>query len=153
MIQAVRTLEAADAKVAEAEEALTAARQEQERAAKHLDSLIAHGRCTPDVCPDAGREAPPVNDRTPALDDPSVSIIWRIAFHLWRTGGVLKCREIAEGIYGPGLDRIKAKNRVNSHMTQLRKDGVIMPVGRALYEVDQHRLAELSGIQVPGRPG
>jgi len=39
-----------------------------------------------------------------------------------------------------------AKNRINAHIQELRKNSVVEPLGGNKFKVDAERLAQLSGI-------
>ena len=82
-----------------------------------------------------------------ALDDKSIPIVWRIAFMLL-VDPVLDYQSTAHAIWGP-CDPQTAKNRVNAHLTQLKKSGVIESLGGNRYRVDKAKLVEESGLQLP----
>lgn len=82
------------------------------------------------------------------LKDEDLAIKWRIAFHLLTNDGRLQYRHIAEQLWGQ-LERETAKNRVNSHMQQLKGEGIVSTLGGARYKVNQALLAEKSGRPIP----
>lgn len=87
------------------------------------------------------------------LQDESLAICWRIAKVLVEDP-VLNYQATAEILYGPDVDKGVAKNRVNSHVSALKKLGVVTALGSNHHEVDKvklaEKLAELSGLPLPG---
>lgn len=156
IVDAVHRIDDAKARLAEAEKAVEEARAEVAQANADLNALVAHGQCGSECEPAAQRQAappkePPV-DTGPSLDDESVKIVWRIAFQLWRDP-VLDYQYVARMIWGE-LDKTKAKNRVNAHVTQLRKDNIVKTLGGNRFELDVDRFREKCPVPVPERrPG
>ena len=85
---------------------------------------------------------------TTALE--SSTICWRIAFQLL-DNPELDYQATAEAIWGPGLNKTVAKNRVNGHVTRLRQLGIARSLGSNLFEINAIRLAEVSKIPLEAR--
>ncbi len=82
-----------------------------------------------------------------ALDDENVPIVWRIAFTLL-AHPVLDYQAVAATLWGPDLDKDKAKNRVNAHMSHLKTLGVVTALGGNRYQVNKELLAKHSKLPV-----
>lgn len=157
-------LSRAEAKLVEAQKVVEAAKEEKATAYARLHALVTQGQCDHGPTPKskASDDSPvqklrpvtpepdDVEGSIPALDDRRTSIVWRIGFHLWRNP-IIDYQYVAERVYGPGLDTATAKNRVASHLTQLRREGVATPRGGNRYDIDPEMLAKKSGIPVPTR--
>jgi hypothetical protein len=134
-------------------------------AERRLADLIASGACTTengcshghavsasDIATIVNATGNPANDTTETfavLDQQDMPIRWRIALMLL-ANPVLDYQGTAERLYGPGLDYLTAKNRVNGHVTSLRKAGVLTRLGANTFRIDPAMLAELSGLPVEG---
>lgn len=158
--------------LAAVEAELTKAKDEHAGARAHLASLVATGACTTESCsythPKPNGQAKTngasnaahtngvhTNGTTPkktgpkyALNDESVPIVWRIGFMLLHDP-VLDYQRTAEAIWGAGLEAYTAKNRVNAHVAQLRKLGVVESKGNNRFLVNRKALAEKSGLALP----
>ncbi len=147
--EAVHAWEAAKAKTATAEVTLHKARAEEAAAVERLRALVAAGRC--DHPSDARHGIKGVNGAGPkplvSIDDESVPKVWRIGFMLF-ADPVLDYQGTAERLWGPGLDKKTAKNRVNAHVTHLKTLGVIETCGSNTFRVNPAKLAEHSGMPV-----
>jgi hypothetical protein len=55
---------------------------------------------------------------------------------------------IAEKIWGPINER-DARNKLSSHLSHMRRLGVVSVIGHDMYRVDRARLVERSGLQIP----
>lgn len=80
------------------------------------------------------------------LDDPTIPKIWRIAFML-EANPVLDYQTTAQMLYG-NLDSKMARIRVNSHMSSLRKLGIVQSTGARVFKIDLELLVEKSGFHV-----
>jgi hypothetical protein len=88
-----------------------------------------------------------VSPSTAALE--TAAICWRLGFQLLENPE-LDYQATAEAIWGPGLDKTVAKNRVNAHVTRLRQLGIARSLGGNRFEINATRLAELSKTHAPG---
>lgn len=136
-----------------------------------LAELVASGGCTPENgCSHEVHAsfAPTTEPKTPskangvaapkpkpkpqyALDDKSVPVLWRIGFMLL-ADPVLDYFGTAEAIWGPGLSKAIAKNRVNANIAQLRKLGVAKALGNNTFKIDREMLAKKSKRPVEAAP-
>ncbi len=164
VIEAVHTLDLAKEKVTQLEGALSAAREDVEKADLRLRELVAHGVCQDDCPPpkavNGAKEAATTDATTvviPSKKAPQkqsvivpedTAICWKIAFRLLENPE-LDYQGTAEAIWGPGLDKKVAKNRVNAQVTRLKKLGVASALGGNRLEIDAAKLAELSKIPIP----
>lgn len=125
------------------------AQAEYEAARERLRSLIASGACNAS-CTNAGPAVTPIIAGKPPLinlDDPKVAKLWRLAFMLL-ANPVLDYQATAQRFYKDAPDALTAKNRVNAHMSQLRKLGIVKSIGERTFEIDRKRLAEKSKIPI-----
>lgn len=160
------------AELVEAENDLAKARGAHATAERVLAELVASGGCTPENgCspdhpihmpePKPNGVAPKPNGvsaaATPrpkpqyALDDKSVPVLWRIGFMLL-ADPVLDYFGTAEVIWGPGLSKAIAKNRVNANIAQLRNLGVVTALGNNTFKVNREMLAKKSKRPVEASP-
>lgn len=138
---AVHEVDAARSKITQLNEALRAAQDDLRVAEQALVSLVASGACSGEnACTHAVTAVPD------PLADKSVRIIWRIALMLL-ANPVLDYQMTALRLWGPS-DRVTAKNRVNAHMQQLRKLGIVKTLGSNRFWVDVEKLAEKSGVAI-----
>lgn len=140
------------------ETALQEAKTRESEAESRLREIIAQGRCghgpTPEPRPVESKDSTTnakVNGRSVPLDldDKTIPICWRIA---WMLVGdpQLDYQQTAERIWGHGLDKTVAKNRVNAQVTRLKKLGVAKTLGGNRFEIDRQRLEVLSKLPVSG---
>jgi hypothetical protein len=141
---AVHDADAAKAKITQLNEALRAAEQELLMADARLASLVASGACTAEngcTRDHTVKQPPPASA---ILGDTTIPKIWRIALMLL-ADPVLNYQKTALQLWGPS-DFKTAKNRVNGHMTYLRKLGVVQTLGSNRFLVDRANLVEKSGL-------
>jgi hypothetical protein len=141
------------ADLASAEAMLAKLRGEHADAEQRLADLITGGSCVhhhPVPLPVAN---PKNVDAKPVvtLEDKSVPIKWRIACMLL-VDPVLDYQGTAARLWGPS-DNKTAKNRVNAHVQELRRLGVVETLGSNKFRVDAMKLAELSGLPVVAPAG
>ena len=74
-----------------------------------------------------------------------IPIVWRIAFQLL-ADPVMDYQRTAERLWGLNLNKGVAKNRVNAHITQLRKMGVVTSLGNNRFAVNKELLAKHSKL-------
>lgn len=153
IVAAARELEAARQQVQEAEAALDEARADEILAFQRLQELVNQGQCAGNHAPAQKRpDSGSRSSRSSSFDDQRIPIIWRIAFMLLEDP-VLDYQRTAERIWGPGVDKDVAKNRVNAQMARMKNLGVAKTLGSRRYEIDRARLAEASGLPVPDNGG
>jgi hypothetical protein len=133
------------ANLASEEAVLAKLRAEHAQAEQRLADLISTGSCA-----HHHDHVDPSNIVNPivALEDKSVPIKWRIACMLL-VDPILDYQETAARLWGSS-DKRTNKNRVNAHIQQLRRLGVLRTLGSNKFEVDRAKLAELSGLPVDG---
>lgn len=145
--------------VADLTKALIKAKEVETKTEAHLQEVIAHGRCDDDCPPiqatnGSSQPTPGLNGSTQLRPQqeyvlpPSTPICWRIAFRLLENPE-LDYQCTAEAIWGSGLKKMVAKNRVNAQLTRLKTLRVIDSLGGNRYKVNVAKLVELSKIPVP----
>lgn len=156
VIEAVHALDEAKKARLQVEIALQEAKTRESEAESRLHELIAQGRCDhgpnpePSPVPSNGSTtSAKVNGRSVPLnlDDKTIPICWRIAWMLV-AGPQLDYQQTAERIWGSGLDKTVAKNRVNAQVTRLKKLGVAKTLGGNRFEIDRQKLEVLSKLPV-----
>jgi hypothetical protein len=144
MIEGVRRIDKAHAEMVVAQQAF------QEAVDKYNEAKAAVRELGEMAGLVVKQQANPRNEGINYLKDASMAVRWRIAFYLL-VHPKLDYQYAAEQLWGPGLDPKVAKNRVNAHVTALKRDGVAVAVGRATYKIVPHRLHELSKLPLPER--
>lgn len=154
--EAEKAVVTAEAGVTAAEATLAKAREAKAKAELRLQEAIAHGRCDDDCPPivpasnghSSANGTPPVAQVQPKwVLPPSTPICWRIAFRLVENPE-MDYQATAEAIWGKGLDKNVAKNRVGAQLSRLKDLGVIKTLGGNRYEVNLVRLSQLSKINI-----
>lgn len=135
-----RGLEAAKVALTDAEAMLAVALAQEKEALERLAAIEAEPPPrAPRPRPARAVAPPPARPPDPVLKDRSIPIVWRIAIMLLHDP-VLDYQSTAEALWGP-LDHRTAKNRVNAHVTQLRRMGVAKTLGGNRFEIDREQLA------------
>jgi hypothetical protein len=124
----------------EAEKAVVRAQGAVAAAERRLAELMSVGVCSSENCGSNHRQTQRLQY---ALNDESVPVVWRIGFML-AANPHLDYFGTAEAIWGPGLDKKVAKNRVNANIAQLRKLGVATALGKNTFQFDREMLTKRS---------
>ena len=127
----------------EAEKAELRAQGEVTLAERRLAELIATGACTAKNGCAHGAPSTPAS----ALPEDAPKL-WKIAFILLEQP-TLDYERTAERIWGPGLDKKTAKNRISSNIAMLKTLTVVERLGKNTFKVNRVKLAEKSGLPVP----
>jgi hypothetical protein len=145
------------AELADADQALDAARKTLAAAEGQLAALVTTGRCGHEPLqaappsnlhvlfpapklPRAKNEPVVTKPPHPILDEQAIPKVWRIALML-ADDPVLDYQGTAAKLWGPGLPKHVAKNRVNANIAQLRKLGVVVEsLGNNEFKIDRAKL-------------
>ena len=147
------------AELAEAEAVLVKAKAAHRSAAIRLRDLVALGgsyasaQSTAPAVAELATDPPPPVAEGPHfawLAVKSLPIVWRIALML-ADNPVLDYQGTARRLYGE-TDYLTAKNRVNAHIAELRKMGLVETLGRNTFRVQRAKLIQRSKRPLPEVP-
>lgn len=130
-----------------AQAATLEAKAAEDLAMADFRELLRAGACGANCSGPTAEPEPARPHAYSAVDDVALAFHFRLAFYLIETP-MLDYQTAADRIWGTGLERKVAKNRVSTHLARLRAAGIVTTQGSNRFVVDRERLAQLTGIGV-----